>query len=172
MFLRYFNFLSKFYFIFIRSITKWQILPYKVIIFNLDNVLNPNNVFFQWHFVQNLRKWHRGCCETTWNHLKPAESSHIIVFLLKISYSQVEFVLILHPKVFFGKIWSQKLKFSKLTKIWYRGTLLYPHFEFSVYFSKIFVTHIFLGKYVSKIWSLQINWDLVQGHIAMYLIWF
>ena len=83
---------------------------------------------------------------TTWNqlkYLKPPETSHII-FLLKISYFQVKFVLILHPKVFLRQIWSQKLKFSKLTKIWYRDTLLYPHVEFNVYFSKIFVTHFFL----------------------------
>ena len=55
------------------------------------------------------------------------------------------------PKVFFGQICSQKLKFSKLTKIWYRGILIYPHFEFNVYFSKIFVIQIFLGKYGPKI---------------------
>ena len=89
--------------------------------------------------------------ETILNHLKPAETSHIIVFLLKISYSQVEFVLILDTKVFFGQIWSQKLKFSKLTKIWYRGTLLYPHFEFNVYFSKFLSLTFFLGKFGPKI---------------------
>ena len=49
-------------------------------------------------------------------------------------------------------MWSQKLKFSKFTKIWYRGTLLYPYFEFNAYFSKIFVIHIFLGKFGPKIW--------------------
>ena len=38
------------------------------------------------------------------NCLKPPETSHIVVFfLLKLGYSQVEFVLILHPKVFFGR---------------------------------------------------------------------
>ena len=117
--------------------------------------------------------------ETIWNHLKPPrnylkppETNHIIVFF---TYSQVEFVLILHPKVSFGQIWSQKLKFLKLTKIWYggtllylhfefnvyfskifvihRGTLLYVHFEFNVYFSKIFITHIFFGQIGPKIWS-------------------
>ena len=66
--------------------------------------------------------------ETIRNHLKPAETTQKLpentwnqpyysIFLFKINYSQVEFVLILHPKVFFGQIWSQKLKFSKLTKI-------------------------------------------------------
>ena len=100
---------------------------------------------------------------TSWNHMKPprnylkvpepAETIHIIVFLLKVGCSQVEFVLILHPKVFFGQIWSQKLKFSKFTKIWYRGILLYPYFDFDVYFSEIFVINIYLGKFGPKIWS-------------------
>ena len=49
----YFNFLAKFYFIFIRSITKWQILPYKVIIFNLDNVLKPQK-------TSGLKRTHQG----------------------------------------------------------------------------------------------------------------
>ena len=53
--------------------------------------------------------------ETTQKLLKPLETSHIIVlFLLKMTYSQVVFVLILHPKVFFGQTWSQKLKLSKM----------------------------------------------------------
>ena len=84
-----------------------------------------------------LLKW-----GTIWNHLKPAI---LWYFLLKIGYSQVKFVLTpdwlkfgtgVHCfkfKVYFSKmflthifseqIWSQNLKFSKLTEIWYRGTL-------------------------------------------------
>ena len=61
------------------------------------------------------------------NHLKTVkttqklpETSHVIVFLLKISYSQVVLVVIL--KCYFEKIWSQNLKLSKLTEIWYLGT--------------------------------------------------
>ena len=42
-------------------------------------------------------------------------------------------------------------------KISYRGTLLYPHFECYVYFSKTFVAHIFWANLVP---------NLVQGHIA------
>ena len=64
--------------------------------------------------------------ETTWNQPEPPETiqklpeitwnqPYYSIFLLKISYSQIEIVLILHPKVFFKQIWSQKLKFSKLT---------------------------------------------------------
>ena len=44
--------------------------------------------------------------------------------------------------MFFWQIWFQKLKFLKLTKIWYRRTLLYPYFEFNVSFFKIFIIHI------------------------------
>ena len=60
----------------------------------------------------------RNHLETTLNRLKPHEISHIIVFLLKISYSQVAFVLVLQPKVFWGKFgpknWSSSnwLKFG------------------------------------------------------------
>ena len=57
------------------------------------------------------------------------------------------------PQSLFRQIWSQKLKFSKLIKVWYRSTLLYPYFKFNVYFSKIVVTLIYLGEFVPKIWS-------------------
>ena len=68
-----------------------------------------------------------------------------------------------HPSVFLGQIWSQKLKFSKLTKIWYRGTLLYPYFKFNVYYFQNVCHSHFLGKFGHKNWSsLQINWNLVQ----------
>ena len=60
------------------------------------------------------------------------------------SYSQVEFVLILHPKVFFGEIWSQKLEFSKLTEIWYRGTLKSKLCELVPNNSKIVIHNICL----------------------------
>ena len=39
-----------------------------------------------------------------------------------------------------------------MTKIWYRHTLLYPPFEFDVYFSKIFVTVLF-----GQIWSHNLD---------------
>ena len=54
-------------------------------------------------------------------------------------------------RIFGGVIWSQNLKFSKLTKIWYRDQLLYTYCDFNVYFFKIFVSHIFLGKFGLKI---------------------
>ena len=49
--------------------------------------------------------------------------------------------------IFFGQIWSQNLKFLKLTKIWYRGRLLHAYFDFDVYFFKGFVIHIILVKF-------------------------
>ena len=107
--------------------------------------------------------------EITWNHLTPAI---YLYFLFKTSYSQVEFVLILHLKVFVGQIRLQKLKFYKQTKIWYRGTLLYPHFEFDVYFFEFFVTHVFCASLVPKSEVLLINWNLVQRNIAVSLLRF
>ena len=65
------------------------------------------------------------------------------------------FVQILNPKVFFGHIWSQKLRFSKLTEIWYSHTLLYSCFEFNGNFLKKFFAHIFWCKFGPKIWSSQ-----------------
>ena len=64
------------------------------------------------------------------------------------------FVQILNPKVFYGEIWSQKLKFSKLTEIWYRQTLLYPCFEFNVNFFSFF-SLIFFG----QIWSQNLKFS-------------
>ena len=66
-------------------------------------------------------------------------------------------------KCFFGQIWSQKLKFSKLTEIWSRHTLLYPCFEFSVNFLKKFFTHIFWGN-----WSQNLKF-CTRVHYYMFI---
>ena len=58
---------------------------------------------------------------------------------------------------FFAQIWSQNLKFSKLTEIWCKGTLLYVYYDFNVYFFKSFVSQIILGKFSHKIWFCP-NW--------------
>ena len=58
---------------------------------------------------------------------------------------------------FFGEIWSQNLKFSKLTEIRDKHTFLYACYNVNVYFPKIFVTHIFFGKSGPIIWS-PIKW--------------
>ena len=52
------------------------------------------------------------------------------------------------------------------------GTLLYPYFEFNVYFFKIFVIHIFWANLVPKSEGPQIKWNLVQGYIAICLLQF
>ena len=119
---------------------------------------------------------------TTWNHLKLPENrwNHpettwnqpccSISLLFLISYSQVEFVLILHSRVFFGQIWSQKLKFFELTKIWYWGSLLYPHFEFNGFFPQFFWLTFFWANLIPEYEVLQINWNLIQGYIATCLL--
>ena len=55
--------------------------------------------------------------------------------------------------IYFGLIWSQNLKFSKLTEIWDKRTFLYACYKGNVYFSKIFTTHIFWGQFFPTIWS-------------------
>ena len=44
---------------------------------------------------------------------------------------------------FFEQIWYQNLKFFKLTKIWYWGTLLHAYYDGNVYFLKVLFIHIF-----------------------------
>ena len=72
---------------------------------------------------------------------------------------------------FLGQIWSQNLKFSKLTEIWYQGTLLYVYHDFNVYFCKIFVLHNFLGKFGSNLVpnSLIVNSFSVPQHLNCYM---
>ena len=66
-------------------------------------------------------------------------------------YMLITVLIFIHSKFFsfilFGQIWSQNLKFFKLTKIWYRGRLLYAYVDFDVYFFKGFVIHIILAKF-------------------------
>ena len=55
--------------------------------------------------------------------------------------------------ILFGQLWSQILKFVKLTEIWYRDRLLYAYFDFNVYFFKGFCNSYCFGKFCSKILS-------------------
>ena len=117
--------------------------------------------------ILNHLKQHR-------NYLKPPKTSHIttIFFYVKINYSQVGFALILYPKV---RKWVNLVSKTEVLQIDWNlvtGTLLHPYFEFNVYFSKIFVIHIFLGNVVPNSEVLQINWNLVQGCISIYLLRF
>ena len=69
---------------------------------------------------------------------------------------------------FCGLIWSENLKFSKLTEIWYRDILLYTYYDFTAYFFKIFVNHNFLGKFGLKIWSFP-NWLKFSAAVHYYM---
>ena len=44
-----------------------------------------------------------------------------------------------------------------MTKTWYSGRLLYPYFEFNVFFLKIFAIQIFGANLVPKSDALKIN---------------
>ena len=72
--------------------------------------------------------------------------------------------------MFFWQICFQKLKFSRLTEIWYSGTTMYRYFEFNVYFFKNFVIHIFGGKFGPKIWSSSNLLELGTGVHCYILI--
>ena len=112
--------------------------------------------------------------ETTWNHLKLPETTwkQLQYFLLKISYSQDEFVLILYPEVFLGKFclknWSSPnwLKFGTGVHCY----ILISNLMFI--FPKFLSLTFFWANLVPKSEVLQINWNLVQGHIAIYLLRF
>ena len=64
--------------------------------------------------------------------------------------------------IFFEQIWTQNLKFSELTEIWYRGTFLYVYFDLNVYFFKIFVIHI-----LAQIWfqDLKLYFTLLYADL-------
>ena len=47
------------------------------------------------------------------------------------------------------------MQFSKLTETWYKGTLLYAYYDFNIYFSNIFVTHVFLDKFGPIFWIIS-----------------
>ena len=55
---------------------------------------------------------------------------------------------------FSGQIWSQNLKFFKLTEIWGRDTLLYAYYDFNVYFFQTLFIHIF-----GQIWSQNLKFS-------------
>ena len=67
--------------------------------------------------------------------------------------------------IFFCQIWSQNLKFSKLTEIFCRSALLYPYYDSSVYFFKSFVIHVILGKFGPKYDVVPIDWNLALVYI-------
>ena len=70
--------------------------------------------------------------------------------------------------IFVGLIWSQNLKFSKLTKIWYRGTLVYAYYDFNIIFSNFLSVTSSWANFVSKPEFLEIDRNLVQGYCILY----
>ena len=86
--------------------------------------------------------------------------------LSKISYRSTCYILISNLMFILSKFlsfiffWANlvpNLKFFTRTEISYRGTLLYAYCDFNVYFFKIFVAHIFLGRFGPVIW-ISSNW--------------
>ena len=76
----------------------------------------------------------------------------------------IRILMLIFPKslsvIFFGQIWSQNLKFSKLTKMLCRGTLLHVCYDFNIYFFKIFVIHKIWISLVQKSDVVLIDWNL------------
>ena len=121
-----------------------------------------------WNLLKPLKPtWNHP--ETTWNHLKPLETSHTAdFFLLKINYSQVAFILILHPKVLLGQIWSPKLSSPNWPEF---GTEVHCQILISnlIFFFKIMSFIFFGASLVPKSKVIEINWNLVWGYIAIRL---
>ena len=117
---------------------------------------------------------------------------HILILILKFIFSNF------FSLIYLGEIWSQNLKFLKLTEIWYRGK--WPYFSFIFFgriwsqkwtssnwlkfgtevddhvlisilmfiFSNFLFIHLFFGKFGPKIWSFS-DW-LKNGTEIDYLI--
>ena len=88
------------------------------------------------------------------NWLKFGPEVHCYVFISNLMVFFQNFVI----HIFWGQLWSQNLKFFKLTEISYRDTLLYAYtiLMFTVFFRN-FCHSFFLDKFSSKIWSFP-NW--------------
>ena len=87
------------------------------------------------------------------------------------SYMLISILMFIFSKIlwfiFFEQIWTQNLKFSKLTEIWYRGTFLYVYFDLNVYFFKIFVIHI-----LAQIWfqDLKLYFTLLYADLRFWCV--
>ena len=101
-------------------------------------ILNPK-VFFLGKFG------HKNWSSPNW--LKPVTDIHCFIL---VSNSMLIFTIFFFS-YFLGQIWSENLKFSKLTEIWYQGTLLYVYDDFNIYVCKIFVIHSFWGIFGSNL---------------------
>ena len=77
--------------------------------------------------------------------------------------------MLIFPKfllvIYFGQIWSQNLRFPKLTNIWCSGTLLYAYYDFNLYFFHNFLNHKIWINVVQKSDVVQIDWNLAFVYI-------
>ena len=97
------------------------------------------------------------------NGLKFGTEVHCYILFSNVMFIFSKFL----PFIFcFGEICYQNLKFSKLTKIWYRGALVYAYYDFNVYFSKIFAVHVFFG----QIWSNNLNFFKFGRGVHCYML--
>ena len=87
------------------------------------------------------------------NLLKFGAGLHFYILISNLIFSFSKFLSL----IFFGLIWSQNLKFSRLTEIWDKHTFLYACYNVNFYFSKIFATDIFLGQFGPTIW-ISLKW--------------
>ena len=74
-----------------------------------------------------------------------------------------------------GQVWSQNLKFVKLTEVWYRGRLPYTYLELNFFFFQNSFLSYFWGKFRPKIWGSS-NWlkfrTEVDGHVLISILMF
>ena len=126
-----------------------------IVLFYLYSILK----FFLGKF--SLKNW------SSRNWLKSGTDINCFIF---VSNSMLFFLFFFHS-YFLGQICSQNLKFSKLTEIWYKGTLLYVYHDFNIYFCKIVVLHNFLGKFGSSLVpnSLIVNSFSVSQYSNCYV---
>ena len=87
------------------------------------------------------------------NLLKFGAGLHFYILISNLIFSFSKFLSL----IFFGLIWSQNLKFSRLTEIWDKHIFLYACYNVNFYFSKIFAMDIFLGQFDPTIW-ISLKW--------------
>ena len=76
-------------------------------------------------------------------------------------------MLILHPKVLFGQIWSRYLKIYKVTEILYRVHCCMFVIILIIIFSKFLSVIHFWTNLIPKSNVNQIDWNLIQGLIVI-----
>ena len=91
--------------------------------------------------------WAKFCSKiwssSEWLQFSTEIGYHLLISILLFIFSNF------FSLIYLGQIWSQNLKFFKLTDIWYRGRWPCAYFHFNVYFFKILFIHI-LGQILSQ----------------------